>query len=140
MPADKVTDIEAVNQVNGGGEGSSMINGEILMEQQKRRLLSTTCVSLAFGGMMMLSPAGSDGLGGAQGGFSFGGVAMAACNPCNAECPNPCNPCCPNPCAAANPCNPCAAASPCNPCAAANPCNPCAAANPCNPCNPCAAN
>ncbi len=110
------------------------------MKQQKHRLLSSTYLSLAFGGMMMLSPTASDGVNGSQGGISFGSTAIAACNPCKAECPNPCNPCCPNPCAAANPCNPCAAANPCNPCAAANPCNPCAAANPCNPCNPCAAN
>lgn len=100
------------------------------MRQQKHRLLSTTYLSLAFGGMMMLSPTASDGVGGSQSGISFGSTAIAACNPC---CPNPCNPCCPTPCAAANPCNPC------NPCAAVSPCNPCAAANPCNPCNPCAA-
>ena len=45
----------------------------------------------------------------------YGGIQVAACNPCAAA---PCNPCAPrpNPCAAANPCgaNPCAA----NPCAA----------------------
>ena len=111
------------------------------MRQQKSRLLSSTYLSLILGGgALMMSPTGGDALSGGFGGLSVGSTAIAACNPCNAECPNPCNPCCPNPCAAANPCNPCAAANPCNPCAAANPCNPCAAANPCNPCNPCKAN
>jgi hypothetical protein len=138
---DKVTPGRSVNHVWAGSAFNNLERELSIMKRQKSRLLSNTTLCLAFGGMMMLSPASSNGIGGSQAGIGFGAAAMAACNPCNAACPNPCNPCCANPCAAANPCNPCAAANPCNPCAAANPCspcNPCAAANPCNPCNPCA--
>lgn len=117
------------------------------MKLYRHRLLSTTTyLALAIGGgALMLGPAGSSGLLGADGGIGLGSMVLAACNPCAT---NPCNPCAAkapcNPCAAAadcpNPCNPCCptpAAGPCNPCAAAN---PCAANNPCNPCNPCKTN
>lgn len=73
-------------------------------------------VALAGAGTAALLPTAM-----AKDSMPYGGIQLAACNPCAAK-----------PCAAANPCNPCAARKPtANPCAAANPSNPCAATNPC---------
>ena len=102
------------------------------MELNRRRLLSTTCLTLALGSAALVLASALPGAALTGG----GGLAFAACKPCNPCNPcaaaNPCNPC--NPCAAANPCQAAAEGcpNPCNPCCA----NPCAAANPCNPCKP----
>jgi hypothetical protein len=73
------------------------------MKVYRRRLLSTTYMTLAIGGTALAIGAALPSVDAALGG---GGVAYAACNPCNPYV------------AAANPCNPCAAANPCNPCQA----------------------
>jgi len=106
------------------------------VKTSKTKLLSTTVLPMVAAagiavsaGVGMAAPAQAKGVGqdvaaelpAAK--ARFGGVQLAACNPCKAK--SPCNPCAAkNPCAAQNPCNPCAAK---NPCAAQNPCNPCAA-------------